>query len=147
MLYKCWNLVAKGSKQGDSASTVRVLKGSRVDEVAGLVKGGHKCFLASPRESYRARQEWCLRLRCSSWAPHRWAHEMLCCPPSRGWRVEGERRGHTNHQSCRVEQGPAAPRWVRQTGGTWGQGHIKGIECHPSAWEGGDGVKRKKLRG
>lgn len=34
--------------------------------------------------------------------------------------------------------------------GTWGQGHIKGIECPPppnSAWEGGDGVKGERLRG
>lgn len=83
-----------------------------------------------------------------AWAPHRWAHETLCCPPSRGWGVEGETRGHPCHQSPRVELGPTVPGSARLTGGTWGQGHIKGIECPPSsAWEGGDWVKGERLRG
>lgn len=69
-----------------------------------LAKGrSHTCFV-SPRESCGTRQEWCLHLRCSSWAPHRWAYETLCCPPSWGgcggpgvWRVWQEAITAINH--------------------------------------------------
>lgn len=92
-IYKANLLQIPGSGSDD---TVRIRQGSCVDPM---------CFV-SPRESYRARHEWCLSLRCSSWAPCRWAHEMLCCPPSQGWGIEGERKGHTCHQSCRVSWDP-----------------------------------------
>lgn len=95
----------------------------------------HTCFV-SPRESCGTRQEWCLHLRCSSWAPHRWAYETLCCPPSWGGCggrgcVKGVTRGHHCYQSSRVELGPIAPGCAWQGKGTWGQGYMKGIGCPP----------------
>lgn len=116
------------------------------DEVACWPTGGHACFV-SPRESCGMRQEWCLRLRCSSWAPHRWAHETLCCPPSRGGGVEGERRGHPCYQSPRVELGPTALGSARQAGGTRGQGHIKSIGCPPLSARGRGWSQRREAEG
>lgn len=79
-------------------------------------------------------------------APGRHTDELMKCYAVRLAR-EGERRGHPCHQSPRMELRPTAPGSAWQAGRTWGQGHIKGTECPPSAWKGGDGVKGEGLRG
>lgn len=111
----------------------------------------HTCFV-SPRESCGTRQEWCLHLRCSSWAPHRWAYETLCCPPSwGGCGGAGVCEGCDKRASLlSIIQGGAGTHcsWMSLTGE-----RNMGPRLHerhwvsPSAWEGGDGVKGEKLRG
>lgn len=45
--------------------------------------------------------------------------------------MEGDRRGHTCHQSRRAELGPAAPRRVQQTDGTWAKATLKALGVTP----------------
>lgn len=54
-------------------------------------------------------------------------------------RLAGVTRRHPCYQSSRVELGPTTPGW-----GTWGQGHIKGIECPPPSMRGWGWSQRRE---
>lgn len=109
------------------------------DEVAGQLNAGlslchthtHTHMLCVPRESCGTRQEWCLRLRCSRWAPHRWIYETLCCLLGLRW---GGGRGCDKRASLLSIIRGGAGTHSSHVGLTWGQGYIKGIECPCSVW-------------
>jgi len=66
---KSRSLAVKGIEHGDSDDTVRVLEGP---VEMGLQAGREVTHaLCPPGSRGGTRHEWCLRLRCSSWAPHR----------------------------------------------------------------------------
>lgn len=85
----------------------------------------HTHMLCVPRESCGTRQEWCLCLRCSRWAPHTWIYETLRCPLELRWGWWGWCDERASLLS--IIQGGAGTH-CSHVGLTWGQGYIKGIE-------------------